>query len=314
MKNKNIFVTGGAGIIGQSLVRLLKQENTKILVADLKKKPQDFGEGVSYREGDLNNMSVEEFKEFNPDIVFHLAAVYERSEESEKHFDSNYHNNVNLTHKIFSLCKDSVKPLRVINCSSYLVYDKAQYEFPIEEETAATSLLKETAQIRPRNLTGMAKLMSEMELGFINNFSGIISGLSARIYRGYGYNSRDIISRWIRSFIRKEEPVLYNEDGSFDFIFCDETAEGLLKLANSNYEGIVNLGTGNSHKIKHVYDYIANAFSYKKNIISKNIGQIEKSGADLTLLRTVIDYNNGDNIWSNIDKLISHERQMFSER
>ena len=61
-KNKRIFISGGAGIIGKELVKLLSEFNVKIFVGDLKKRPKEFTKKVIYRKGDLNNLKERDLK------------------------------------------------------------------------------------------------------------------------------------------------------------------------------------------------------------------------------------------------------------
>lgn len=54
LKNKKIFVSGAAGVIGQQLVKLLDQEGCIIFAADIKDRPINFSKNIFYRQGDLN--------------------------------------------------------------------------------------------------------------------------------------------------------------------------------------------------------------------------------------------------------------------
>ena len=54
MKNKRVFVSGGAGVIGRELVRKLVRQGNTVMVGDLMPSPEDFPSEVIYRQGDLN--------------------------------------------------------------------------------------------------------------------------------------------------------------------------------------------------------------------------------------------------------------------
>ena len=47
-KNKNIFISGGAGIIGKHLVQKLIDINANLLVGDIKKCPKNFKKRFKY--------------------------------------------------------------------------------------------------------------------------------------------------------------------------------------------------------------------------------------------------------------------------
>ena len=42
MKNKRVFISGGAGVIGVELVKLLNDKGAIIFVGDLQDRPEDF--------------------------------------------------------------------------------------------------------------------------------------------------------------------------------------------------------------------------------------------------------------------------------
>jgi carbamoyl-phosphate synthase large subunit len=82
MKNKKVFISGGAGVIGVELVKLLDEKGAIIFVGDLQDRPTSFRENILYRKGDLNSIPKEVLDEFQPEYFFHLAATFERSEET----------------------------------------------------------------------------------------------------------------------------------------------------------------------------------------------------------------------------------------
>jgi carbamoyl-phosphate synthase large subunit len=212
MKNKRVFVSGGAGVIGLEMIPRLIAIGAVVMVGDLKTRPTSFPPSVIYRQGDLNNMTEQELSAFQPEVFIHLAATFERSDESYGFWEENFWHNVRLSHHLMTIAKDQLSLLRVIFASSYLIYDPILYQFDGPRDTAVA--LKETDPIRPRNLTGMAKLAHEIELRFIDQFrSQQFTTACARIYRGYGRNSRDVISRWIRELLKGEAITVYPSSG-----------------------------------------------------------------------------------------------------
>ena len=126
LKNKRIFISGGAGIIGRELVFKLLELNAKIFVGDLKKCPKDFAGKVKYRTGDLNTITKKELINFKPEIFFHLAATYERTYESYNFFSNNFF--LNDTKHIKSTCSKSngIEPLTIIRHQLNKFFDSKQ--------------------------------------------------------------------------------------------------------------------------------------------------------------------------------------------
>jgi carbamoyl-phosphate synthase large subunit len=308
LQNKRIFVSGGAGVIGQELIPKLNSLGAKVLVGDLKPCPSHFPENIHYLQGDLNYLTKDILEEFSPDVFIHLAATFERSTESYSFWEENFWHNVRLSHHLATLVKDLPSITKVINASSYLIYNPELYSFS-EPQTVPYSL-KESDPIYPRNLTGMAKLAHEIEIRFLQSFAGESkSYINARIYRGYGKGSRCVISRWIRSLINGEEIKVYRKEGIFDYIYAGDTAEGLIQLAaHQNASGIINLGTGKARKVQDVVDVLRKYFPEMKYSEHDSDIPYEASQADISLLKSLTNWEPANSLENVIPEIIEYER------
>jgi len=306
LKNKRIFVSGGSGVIGCELVRMLHEKGAILYVGDLKPRPLDWPTEILYRQGDLNYISKAELDDFSPEIFFHLAASFERSLETYDFWEENFQNNVNLSHHLMTLLKDSPTLRKVIFASSYLIYDQNLYNFPTPP--AAPRSLKETDPIFPRNLTGCAKLNHEIELNFINEFKKDIQVILPRIYRSYGKNSRDIISRWVRSLLNEEEIQVYHKEDVFDYVYAGDVAEGLLRLSETDYSGVVNLASGHSRPVSDVACVLYGYFPDMKYLEIDAEKPFEASQADIGLLRQITGWSPAHRLEDAIPKIIEFEK------
>ncbi|NSW45086.1 MAG: ATP-grasp domain-containing protein [Bacteroidales bacterium] len=307
-KNKRVFISGGNGVIGNELVKILHGQDAIIFVGDLKPRPIEWPQNIIYRQGDLNYITKEELEDFKPEIFFHLAATFERSTETYNFWDENFQHNINLSHHLMTLLKPLESLKRVVFASSYLIYEPSLYQFREPQQTPFE--LSEQHPINPRNLTGMAKLAHEIELNFLSQFQETkFSTVSVRIFRGYGRNSRDVISRWIRSLINKETIYLYKKEGIFDYIYAKDTAEGLARLALSDYNGIVNLGTGKSRKVEDIISILKNYFP-DAQIIEKNENiPFEASQANISKLVKITNWKPKYTLEKSIPEIIEFEKQ-----
>ena len=309
MKGKRVFVSGGAGVIGQELIPRLAERGAIIFVGDLKPRPVSFPNSVQYRQGDLNSFTKPEMENFAPEIFIHLAATFERSAETYGFWEENFWHNVRLSDHLMTIAKDLPSLRRVVFASSYLVYNEELYEF--EEPQESVVKLKESDPISPRNLTGMAKLSHEMELKFLEQFrSDQFSSVCARIFRGYGKGSRCVISRWIRMLLNDEPISVYRPEGKFDYIYAADSAEGLVRLAeNYSVSGIVNLGTGRSREVRDIVDILKEYFPTMKLEMAESDIPFEASQADTTLLEEVVGWLPEYDLERSIPEMISYERE-----
>jgi carbamoyl-phosphate synthase large subunit len=312
-KNKRVFISGGNGVIGREMVKLLDSNGAKIFVGDLKPQGDELPENIIYRQGDLNYIEKYEIENFAPEIFIHLAATFERSTESYEFWDDNFRHNVRLSNYLMTLLKDIKSLKKVVFASSYLIYDPYLYNFNLPREYPVS--LKENDNIYPRNLTGMAKLSHEIELRFLNEFkSKQFQTISARIYRGYGKGSRDVISRWIRSLLNNDKIFVFRKEGIFDYIFARDTAEGLLRLAISDKaEGIVNLGTGRARKIEEVVDILKKYFPKMKNEYCESNILYEASQSDNTKLYKMLNWRPEISLEEGIELIVEYEKNKKKE-
>jgi len=300
---KRVFVSGGAGVIGSSLISYLLKEKMEIFVGDLKPCPKEWEGKVKYRQGDLNTISLQELNDFQPDLFFHLAATFERSTETAPFFEENFHHNILLSHHLLTCLKQVKSMKRIVFASSYLIYDPKLYLS--QNFTETTTSLSETSEINPRNICGAAKLFFEAELKFMHAFENI-SYVSARIFRVYGKNSKDIISRWIRSSLKNEELTVYRPEGKFDYIFADDVAVGLIHLGNSDYTGLINLGTGRARSVEDVLNILKKSFPDLKIKFELSEIPFEASLANMDKFRRVTRFTPPTTLEEGIKNLINH--------
>lgn len=286
---RRVFVSGGSGVIGRELVPRLLAHGAEVLVGDLKPRPAEFPAAVHYRHGDLNTLRADELAAFAPDAFIHLAATFERSSETRGFWDENFRHNLQLSHHLTGLATAQPTLERVVFASSYLIYETTLYQFAAPHAPVG---LREEAPVLPRNLTGMAKLAHEIELRFLAGFADTgFSSVCARIFRGYGCGSRDVISRWVRAALRGEPVSVFRPEGCFDYVYAADAAEGLLRLAAMPaVTGIINLGTGRARRVQEVIDGLRALFPALQVVTADADIPFEASQADTTRLQAQLGW------------------------
>lgn len=306
---KRVFISGGAGVIGTPLVNSLIEKGADILIGDLKPPPLAWQGLVTYRQGDLITLSPQEISAFSPEIFIHLAATFERSEESYEFWEENFHHNTHLSHHLMGMLKDTPTLKKVVFASSYLIYDPSLYLFATPQPHAIS--LDESCAVAPRNLCGMAKWAHEQELEFIKKFKPHLQIICTRIFRSYGKNSRDIISRWIRMLLQEETITVYCPEGIFDYIYAEDVAEGLLQLASTSHSGIVNLGSGHGRKVSDVVHILHQHFG-KASVRNEKIGiPYEASQANMECFKRLTTWNGFRQLEETIPLMIAYERSQL---
>ena len=307
------FVTGCAGVIGQELVEEILAQGHEAIVGDLKPEPKNFVGRVEYLQMDLNDLTFDEINQRKPNFLIHLAATFERSVETRDFWNENFHHNVRLSHHITTLATQISSLERLVFASSYLVYDPKSYIFSEPQSTATQ--LADGSPILPRNLVGAAKLFHERELEFLSKFvEPNLDLVSARIYRGFGKGSRDIISRWARSALRGEPLGAHNVEGRFDYIFARDSALALLALANRSSRGIFDVGTGESHSVSEVLELLSLEFPGLRIDLQENASTYEASCADISRISSHTGWKPKVSLAEGVHAVVMHEAQQLQAK
>ena len=308
-KNKKVLVTGASGVIGRELLRYLIEEEAYIMSVDRLPLPEGDWSGVEHLQKDLATDDLDELVNFNPEVIIHLAAAFERSEESPEFWEVNWHDNMLVSHNVVNLTKKMTDLKTFVFASSYLLYNTELY---MSDKLQDVRFLKETDKLSPRNLCGGAKFYTEKELEFIKElFLPDLRVVNARIYRVYGRGSKDIISRWVRMCLEGETLEVYNKDNQFDYVFAGDVAKGLLTLAQSpEASGIINLATGTPNPVSNLLkNFIEEGILDKSRIVDNGTTEdFEASCADISKLKEVTGWQPPTDLKTGIKKIIAYEK------
>jgi nucleoside-diphosphate-sugar epimerase len=314
MNGTKVLVIGGSGVIGQELIRFLVDSGAVVKSIDKRPYPDDGVEDVQSAQVNLAMDNLDPIVEFQPEVVFHLAAAFERTDESVSFWTENWQDNTLASHRLIDILRGSDTLETVVFASSYLVYDSDVYLSPVEPDTPM--LLNEQAAIDPRNLCGAAKYYTERELSFFAETEKDVRVVSPRIFRVYGRGSKDVISRWVRAALRDEPISAYNVKNMFDFIHARDVADGLFRLASTDAaSGPVNLGRGTPKRISDVISILNDEIpGTAEHITSGGLKDLyETSCADVSQLVDLTDWRPTIDLESGIRDIVDYERSRLEE-
>ena len=95
----------------------------------------------------------------------------------------------------------------------------------------------------------------------------------------------------MQNVLNKDEVTIWNDKPKRDFIFTEDAADAILKLINTDYTGIINLGTGEMNSIKTITNEVKKLSG--KNIISldKPVSGPMELSVDITLTKKLINWS-----------------------
>lgn len=299
----HVIITGGAGFIGSHLVDRMVERAKKVTVIDIQK-PDWKNEKAKYRTVDIRDAKIESiFEKAKPDLVFHLAAqIHER--ESERDPVKYAQHNILGTLNLMEASKKYLEG-RFIFVSTGAVYGH-QDDFPISE------------RITPRPLTpyAVSKLTGERYLNFYQNVHGIpyVALRPGNVYGPRQDSSAEsgAIGIFATQLMRGEQ-VYINNDGQTtrDYIYVDDVVSALIKSAESDYVGVLNVGTGRETSTNSLFEVTASVVGAQASPeYREEIGDtVKRVGLDISAARSELGWQPEIDIEEGISKTVEWYRE-----
>lgn len=297
---KKVLVTGGAGYIGSACVKALVSERYDVLVYDnLSTGQRDkVSSEVEMVSGDLLDLSKlrQVCQGHNFDAVVHFAGKKSVS-ESEVNPTLYFENNLLGSLNVLKVMEEFKIP-QIIFSSTASVYETINNGIAITEESS----------IKPISVYGDTKLMVEnmiksfARVGKIKQFT-ILRYFNVAGDAGLNYQELEAKNVFpaIANKIKNDEPFEifgndYNtRDGTCirDYIHLEDLIDGHLLALQSDYSGILNLGTGVGYSVKEVVDAFIENFGKKINvkISPRRSGDSATVVANATLAKEVLGWS-----------------------
>lgn len=286
MKDKNVLITGGLGFIGSHIANELLKDN-KVVILD------NLSSGTINNLEDPNNKNLKIIKEdicntnldeltSDIDYIFHLAAMASVPLSIDKPVECN-DTNLNATVKLLtSAVKNDVK--KVIFSSSSSVYGQNE-NMP----------LKETEQPMPKSPYAASKASCELYLKSFYDSYGL-NYISLRYFNVFGpkqnKNSQyaSVIPNFISSLLEGKQPIIYGDgEQTRDFVYIKDIVNANINAAESDFNGIVNVASGEKLSINQLYDIIRTTLNsdVEPKYMPTRQGDIKHSLADVTNMEKI---------------------------
>ncbi len=303
MKNKNIIVTGGLGFIGSHIVDELIDNNTVTIIDNkstgkIENLQNPTHKNLKIIEGDLNDLNLDEIFE-NQDYIFHLAAMASVPLSVDKPAECNK-NNVDATVKLLESAKNA-KVKKVIFSSSSAVYG---------ENTNMP--LKESEPLMPTSPYAASKASCELYLKSFTESYGL-NTIALRYFNVFGpkqdKNSQyaAVIPNFISAILENEQPIIYGDgEQTRDFVFVKDIVKANIKAAESDYNGVVNIASGEKLTINKLYEIVKNTLEsdIEPKYLPERQGDIKHSLADVTNMKNINFKVNSDDFEEQLSQTV----------
>ena len=279
------IVTGGAGFIGNNIVKqLLKQNHTPIVIDSLYRGNI---ENISSLDVEFHKVDIRDFDQLREilkksDGIFHEAAltdVQESFTKQQEYIDVN----VKGTENIFRIAKEF--DLKVVYASSSSVYGNPK-RIPISENS----------ERNPINPYGKTKLEDEFLAEKYSKDKVSIIGL--RYFNVYGKGQTGsyagVITKFINRLKQGKSPVIFGSGTQLrDFIFVEDVALANIAAMQSNVEnGFFNIGTGITTSVQQIAKIMIEVSGLKLEPQYEKAldGDVQSSQADTSLTESMLKW------------------------
>lgn len=323
------IVTGGCGFIGYNLVKALldnEWEKWEVMVIDnfSSGKKWNTHSGVKYMTASLEELYVPSYvagkdavpsektaighcvEDFNPDVIFHLAAVPRVTYSVEYPYETTQSNVLSTLAVLDAARKYGKHDIRVVYTSSSSIYGGADV-LPTPPDHPADP--KSPYAMQKWQGEEWCKLYADLYkldvvlLRYFNVFG-------PHSYYGGAYST--VLSAWLYSLYVDPsiKPFLEN-DGlqSRDFCFVDNVTQANILAAvynKSKFEGeAFNIAQGSAHTLldcKEILERISGK-TLDLEMRSPRVGDVRHTLADITSSRSVLEYAPDTNFEDQVKKM-----------
>lgn len=294
-------VTGGAGFVGNNIVRLLVSKGHSVDVIDnLHTGKLENLEGV-LNKIQFHEIDIRESEKIEPvlkdvDGIFHEAAltiVQESFQKEKEYFDVN----VNGTENIFKIAQKYNK--KVVYASSSSIYGDTK-QIPIKEDF----------ERKPINPYGQTKLEDELLAEKYSKNGLKVIGLRYFNIFGKGQTGSyaGVITQFMRKLKENKNPLIFGDGLQVrDFIYVSDIAEAnLCSMLNETENGFFNIGTGIGTKILDLAKIMIKVYGLKIEPIFQDPlkGDVKISQADMKSTNKILDWRSKINLEEGLKSFI----------
>jgi GDP-L-fucose synthase len=285
---RNVLVTGGSGLIGRQIVKMLCDAGARVRIVSLDHIHIDAR--ATHTHGDLTDFNLCKEVTREMEFVFHLAGIKGSIEVTQSKPASFFVPLLMFNTNVLEACRLN-KVRKTVYTSSIGAYASAEV---FVEQAGSDG--------PPMDMfPGWAKRMAELQIKAYQLQYGLDNFAIVRPCNVYGpgdnfdpQNAMVIPTLMYRIF-QKEDPVTIWGDGSAvrDFAFSRDVAEGtILALYHGTKEApFVNLGSGTGCSIRELVATLGRFLDFTPWFDAAKPSGFPKRVMDISLARDLIDYH-----------------------
>lgn len=173
-------------------------------------------------------------------------------------------------------------PIRkLIQFSTSLVYDETRITLPVAED----------APIDPyKNRYVFSKYLVEEAAKFYAHWVPIITVRMGNLYGPTPLRRYDLVHVLAHQLLDEGKGEVWSTEPARDFIYVEDAARAIVKLLDTDYTGIVNLGSGTMSSVRTVVDVLEEVSGGRVTDLRRPVPGPMRFRYDLSLLHSLIDW------------------------
>ena len=285
--DSNVLITGGTGLIGREIARILLNAGARVRVVSLDRIRLD--PRIDHVIGDLTDLNFCKTQVSGMDYVFHVAGI-KGSIEVTKAKPASFFVPLLMFNTNVLEASRLAKVKKVVYTSSIGAYASAEV-FREEED----------AEGAPMDMfPGWAKRMAELQVRAYQIQYGLDNFSIVRPCNVYGpgdnFDPQNamVIPSLMHRIMQKEDPVVVWGDGSAirDFAYNSDVAEGTILALHYGTRGkFVNLGSGQGVTIRQLVETLRQVVDFRYQFDASKPSGFPRRVMDIGRAREWIHYN-----------------------
>ncbi|MGH9930971.1 MAG: NAD-dependent epimerase/dehydratase family protein [Pyrinomonadaceae bacterium] len=170
---------------------------------------------------------------------------------------------------------------KFIHFSTIVLYDEKKIRLPVSEQ----------APIDPyKNRYVFSKYLGEEACKFYQKWIPIISVRLSNMFGPTHLHRFDLIHLLVRQLLNNGKGEVASTKPERDFIFVEDAARAIVKLLETDYTGLLNLGTGTMTAVREIVDTLREISGCPITDLDQPVEGPMQFRCDMTTLQELIDW------------------------
>jgi len=194
---------------------------------------------------------------------------------------------------------------KLIHFSTVLIYDENRMTLPVSEHSPIDPY---------KNRYVLSKYMAEEAAKFYARWIPTITVRFSNLYGPTPLERYDLIHVLSRKLLSEGRAQVWSTKPQRDFIYVDDAAEAIIKLVDSDYTGLLNLGTGTMTSVGRIVEVMRAVSGCPIEVLDHPVPGPMQFVCDMRTLQRCIDWEPKVTIEEGVRRVYEMTRHGWNDR